>query len=319
MDENKEFLSAEAEDTKDDNNSAVQPEVATDTDARVETDEAGAFASELAELDDEDFAQEYAEKTNSKKKFPLQVPVIIAAVLVACVALAFLVFKCFFDTSIVGAWTMKNDEATADEASNEDNENLSYYVFDSENGCDFRIGTMTYSGTYTISADEDGNNTVNMSILALNLNATFNYEVSGNIFTGRKLELSYGDDVDPYEFVSAKLVVPEIKPDKDFKANDKIVGEWNYYDGMYDDTYTFNSDGMVKVNQSDMLIIDGTYTVTDDKITVKYYADDEYTTELSYTVDGDMMIINGMQYFRVGSASADEARNNAGSAINMMQ
>lgn len=323
MDENKDLLSAEAENTNDGANSALEADTG-------KAGEESTFASELAELGDEDFAQEYAESTKAKKKFPLQASIIIAGVLVACVILTFLVFKCFFDTSIVGAWTMKVDEATADQASEtttepssgeEDEEKedyLSYYVFDSDGSCNFCIGSITYKGTYKIETDDKGNRTVNMSILGVNLSATFNYKVSGNIFTGRTLELTYGDsdDIKPYILESAKVVTPEIKPDKDFKGDDKIVGEWNYYNG-YDNMYTFNSDGTVNVNQGDVIIIDGTYTVKDNKIIVKFYAEDERTTELMYSVDGDMLTINGVPHYRVGSASADEAKNNANSSILM--
>ena len=57
-----------------------------------------------------------------------------------------------------------------------------------------------------------------------------------------------------------------------------------------------------------MLFVDGVYNYTDNTITIKYFSDSEQIMELDYTVDEDALVINGLQYLKVGSASADEVR-----------
>ncbi len=310
MDENKEFT-AESE------NITSESEIATDeqTEEILDNSAKTAFEEELSELNGEDETA-VTEKTVPKKKFPVQVPIIIAAVIVACVALAFLVLKCFFNTSIIGTWTIENDTATSDEAG--EDTVLTYYIFDKDGTVSLSYGTMSYMGTYSVSTDDDGNKSVEMYIPYAYLQATFDYNVSGNLFTGRKLVFSYDDtqngETQTYKFKEAKRIMPELKAADDFKADDALVGEWNYYDGYYDYSYTFNSNGTVNINQNDMIVIEGTYKLSDDKITVTYYADDEYTQDLEYSVDGDTLVIQGMQYFKVGSASADEARASANSS-----
>ena len=66
---------------------------------------------------------------------------------------------------------------------------------------------------------------------------SYNYEVSGNIFSGRTLKLINGDEV--MEFTQADNSYA-LDPDDDFKLNNGVVGEWNA-DGNI--VYTFTKDG----------------------------------------------------------------------------
>lgn len=309
MDENKEFLNSEnTEETvnlETDNINSENDAQDTLTGTEDTTQTVSAFADELAEIEENsaDTAElgETAQQPEKKKHF-IQIPVIISLIIVVGVALGFLVFKCFFNTSIVGTWAIEDptqSEASADEASSAQ----TYYIFDDNGVASIAYGTMKYVGTYSVSGNE-----VNMEITSAYLSASFEFSVKGNVFTGRTLTFTDSSYDTEYTFHSTSVKVPDMKVDEDFKPNDKLTGEWNYYDGYYDFDYNFKSDGTVSIGQNDMLFVDGVYSCTDDTITIRYYADTEQTMELEYFVDDDSLIINGLQYLRVGSASADEAR-----------
>ena len=57
------------------------------------------------------------------------------------------------------------------------------------------------------------------------------------------------------------------------------------------------------------MIVNGVYTYTDNTISVKYYADQEYTMDLIYEFKDDIMVINGFIGFeRDTGSSSDEIR-----------
>lgn len=307
MDENKDFSIDENNEETINNETEV-----VNSDSVVQDSTESVFADELAEIEEDEASNaENAEaiQPTEKKKHFIQIPIIISLVIVVGVALGFLVFKCFFNTSIIGTWAIEDttqSEATADETSLA----KTYYIFDEDGVASIAYGSMRYAGTYTVSGNE-----INMQIQLANLYASFEFTVTGNVFTGRTLTFKDATYDMEYVFHSTNREVPEMKPDEGFKPDDELTGEWNYYDGTYDFYYNFKSDGTVSIVQNQMLFVDGVYNYTDDTITIKYYSDSEQTMELSYTVDGDSLIINGIQYFKVGSASADEVREALASPV----
>lgn len=294
MEENKDLLTSES------------TEETINAEDEAQETSTSAFADELSELEENmvtpvEFG-ETAVQTNNKKRF-IQLPIIISLIIVVGVVLGFLVFKCFFNTSIVGTWVIEDDTAQSGATEDEASAVKTYYIFEDDGVASIAFGTMKYVGTYSISGNE-----ISIDISSAYLTASFEYTVTGNVFTGRTLtftDTSYDTD---YTFHSTNRETPDLKVDDDFKSNDKLTGEWNYYDGYYDFSYTFNSNGTVSIDQNNMLFVDGVYSCTDNTITIRYYADSEQTMELEYTVDDDALVINGLQYLRVGSASADEAR-----------
>ena len=183
LDENKEILTSENEAEN------------TNTDTTAETTENTTFvADEPTESEEMSFAETEPANENGvivpqpKKKSIIQLPIIIGIVIVAVAAATLFVIKGFFDTSIVGTWIESVDvtgnSASSDEASKVD----VYYTFNGDNTLNYRIGSMVWNGTYTVSTDDSGNQTLAMT---LNGNETScNYAVSGNMFSGRTLELS---------------------------------------------------------------------------------------------------------------------------------
>ena len=276
MDENKEILTSENEAEN------------TNTDTTAETTENTTFvADEPTESEEMSFAETEPVNENGvtapqpKKKSIIQLPIIIGIVIVAVAAATLFVIKGFFDTSIVGTWIESVDvtgnSASSDEASKVD----VYYTFNGDNTLNYRIGSMVWNGTYTVSTDDSGNQTLAMT---LNGNETScNYAVSGNMFSGRTLELSTSTAANKVKLKSGSEVKPELKVDKDFKADKKITGSWTY-------------DGTVEINQSDALNVDGTYLIKNGTIIIKYYYTDEVEMDVAYSVESNGLKLNDILY-----------------------
>lgn len=247
------------------------------------------------------------EQSYAKKSF-VQAPVIISLVIVLLIALGFLVFKVFFDTSIVGDWTVKST-ATADEVGSSDDDSIkSYYCFENNGVASVCLGSMRMVGTYSLDTSEEGTRTVTVSVPSA-LEGTFEYDVTGNAFTGRTLVLTdtyYGQSV---ELASDKRIIPEVEPFDDFKPNEKLCDKWVFNDAYYGTSaeYEFNDDGTFLFSEADSFYLEGVYTYTDDSITLKYYSTDVATTELSYEFVDSTIVINGLQYTKASQATADQS------------
>lgn len=326
MDDNKDFLDSEKESEKteiSDTDTIENPQ--TDNENVTEetaTDSTNSFADEFAETQPQaiDYNSSPAAQAQvANKKRVLQLPIIIAIILVVLCALGFLVFKCFFNTSAVGTWTVDNT-ASADQAtstSTNDEANLNYYTFSDQKDKDgnltasISVGTMKMVGTYTV-ANADGKNTITINIPNV-LTGSFEYSVTGNVFTGRTLTLTSTEYKTSVKLKSATLKTPELKPDQDFKPNSKITGKWkdqsSYNDkNSYNISYVFNEDGTMQVNEANQLYVDGVYTYNDKVITVTYYAGSKATMKLNYSLDGNTLVINGLGFSKDTGSSKDETK-----------
>lgn len=308
MDENKDFLTSE---TEGENN--INSDADTTTNESTQESFSGAFSDEIAETQADstpevapvDYSVSAPVAVKKKKSF-IQLPIIISLAILILVALGFLVFKIFFNTSVVGTWTVK-DSATADEATTatSDEAAKNYYTFEDDGTASIHLGTMKMVGTYSLE-EKDGTRTIDISIPSA-LEGSFEYKVSGNEIGGRTLTLtdtSYGQSID---LESTKLVIPEMKPDADFKPSEKLTGKWTYDDGYYKMSYELREDGTSTVSQSDILFADGVYNYTDTKITIKYYTNQEVTMELNYELKDDSIIIDGIQFVKDTGSSSDES------------
>lgn len=309
MDENKDFLTSETE---------AEDKINSDTDTTTNDSNqesfSGAFSDEIAEtqgnLETEAATVDYnanASVAVKKKKSFIQLPVIISLAILILVALGFLVFKVFFNTSVVGTWTVKTT-ASADEATTAtaDEAAKNYYTFEDDGTASIHLGTMRMMGTYSLNTSDEGTKTIDISIPSA-LEGTFEYTVTGNELAGRTLTLKdtyYGQSID---LESSKLVIPDMKPDADFKPNNKLTGKWIYDDGYYKMSYELNEDGTATVNQSDILFADGVYNYTDNTITIKYYTNQESVMELNYELKDNSIIINGIQFNKDTGSSSDES------------
>ncbi len=291
----------------------------TDTVKTDETDETEAAQDITASVSDstdeaenedteQDVQNTQTQQSGQKEKITLQKPIIVAFCCLVVVLLGFLVYKCFFNTSIVGAWEIENtstsDEASADEAVS------NYLSFDNDGTATFHIGTLKQVGTYTISDDEDSDDdseedTKSITINITNvLQGTLAYSVEGNAFTGRTLTLTNTYYDQSLELTSASIKIPELEVSDDFEPNDKLTGSWEESDEndyIYYLTYEFRDDGTATINTADIQYIDCVYTYDDSTITLTYYAGEEISTELYYSFDGDTLSIDGLEYTKVDS------------------
>ncbi len=236
-----------------------------------------------------------AETPNNKVK--VQTPIMIAACILVVAVLGFFCFKLFFSNSLVGTWIIKTD-ASADEATkNEDS--VIYYTFNGNNTASLNIGSMEVRGNWWY-ADENGattdqaTDTITISISYF-FNGTFQYELSGNTFTGRTLTLKSGDS--SYDFESKNIPDPGLKPDDGFKVDEKLVGEWKNEATQI--SYIFNADGTCHINQMDTLIIDGVYSAEKGKVDIKYIAQEEANTNIEYELKDSKLTISGLEFEKV--------------------
>ena len=302
MDEKKEILNEETTtvetDTTDDNQVSFEEVETNGVFSEVEDD--------LGISKEIDYSVDYEAPVAVKKKQLIQVPIVISIVILLAVIASFFIYKSFFNTSVVGSWTVKNT-ASADEASLDTDAPKSYYTFKDNGEASITIGSMSMVGTYSLTENEkDGTHAIEVYIPSV-MQGTFQYEVSGNAFSGRTLVLTdtyYGQS---YEFESAKLEIPKLEPDDDFKVNDELVGTWTYDDGYNKLSYEFRADGTATINQMDMLFAEGVYNYTDDKITIRYMAYDESEMIINYMFDKGALIIDGYMYVKEGTATADQA------------
>lgn len=313
MDENKDMLTPETEEKGTD----------TDTVNEYTEHETPAYNAEGTE-DDADIANTEAvlqdtEAKKPKKKRMLQVPIIISLVIVIVAALALFIVKGFFATSIVGTWvqevSVNSDSSSSDEA---DKVNV-YYTYNSDGTMTEKVGSIEWSGTYTVSTDDNNNRVVIINLSQSQ--SSFNYDVSGNMFTGRTLVFTTQTSSDSgtdssadnkLEFKSGTVTEPKMTPDKNFKANSKLTGKWSYNNGYNTLTYDFGDDGYVTVDVAGLQTVKGTYTYTDNVITIKYCNPTEVEMNLSYSVEKDGLKINDILYTKdTGETATTQAATEA--------
>ena len=189
------------------------------------------------------------------------------------------------------------------------------------------IGTLTYEGYYLTSTGDDGST---LSVTVPNvMTGSFTYELSGNIFTGREMKLisPYADESGDGEFIfkSASLNIPKIEREGEFKPDEKLYGKWIYDDGTNILSYDFREDGTAqyaeKISSASMygepmvskINLDAIYTCEDGTFTLYYYYTDLYVSgsanemAATYSLDGDKLTINGIEFVREGASTSDEA------------
>ena len=310
LEENKDILSTEdtfAENAVQDTDTNVEQELEQNTEPSVVQD-----FEQNTDLSTE--IDEVNTTSEKNKKAILQFPIIVAIIIVAVTAIVLLVFKCFFNQSVVGSWELDTSStATADEAttsSNAESKIKEYFIFENDGKMIIKEDSMDLLGTYETTVAEGGTkqiicNTPSGQVI-------FNYEVSGNVFTGRNLTLinSYNaedENNNGFTFKASKVDIPQLEPDKDFKPNDKIVGSWKFDNGVTFQTLTFNDDGTAQYNQNDMLIVNGIYTYDDKTITLTYYySKEEVPMEMSYKIDDKGLMINDYLHTKVDPSAVQE-------------
>lgn len=283
-----------------------------------------------------------------KKKSKLMAPIIISVAIVAVAAIAALVMMLFFNKNIDGSWYYEQEVPTGYAESSADEPptvKIGYYfVFEGNNKLTVKSGSTSGSGTYTFRTGSVEGEPIGEPVVDLNfidplsnqpITQTFKAEISGNVFTGKKLKLtSLTNNEFSLNLESKNYEKPELKLEGDFVADKETEGKWitvqNGYGVTYTMSYEFKSDGTVSIvtvqkissamsgSGKDIeytVTIDGVYTCNKGKFEITYNMGGEnQKAELPYAVKekGNMLTISAAQdidYYKVGSASADEILN----------
>lgn len=271
-------------------------------------------------------------KTKKQRKHHMDSSLKLAFLLFMITVLFFGAWKCFFDTDILGSWTFKITQSERKYTFN--------FTFEDNNVVRYHYGGQTYIGKYNFVDDSPQIHIFIGSLGRTYIDGYFDYEVSGNIFTGKTLKLTdrSGVIMDPDDLSSeqeetdftklkkkvAESVVedniryyrmsfendsvePEIHKYDDFKTDEKLIGTWLYDDTEtgYSYTITFGKDGIVREMSSEMEFI-GAYTVKDGVCTYNFVAAGGTTQDLTfdYTIDGDKITVNGQELTRTNDIYA---------------
>ncbi len=231
----------------------------------------------------------------------VQLPVVLGVF--AAALLSIVVWKLFFDQSIVGQWNYILDgeytETLDSPVESEDVASVTHsysqrvcYDFREDGVCAVTLGTTTVEGQYDLYSAQDSNVLSAAVIYQYTplLYGSFDYKIKGNVFTGKKLVLSdmYGNDL---ELEPGEGENP-LEAYENFEIVDELVGTWR--DEEYGITYEFGSDGFLTSSTDDGLVVEYAYTKFDDGIIlVKCYSDTEQADTYSYDLEGDRKYING--------------------------
>ena len=231
-----------------------------------------------------------------KRKITKNIQLIVSASITGAALLFIIIWGLFFNQSIVGVWNYEifpeETSDTADETASTSDEPVSpeiiSYEFKSDGVCIASYGTISYEGTYSLASTEAYGNVVAVSVLS----DTFAYEVKGNAFTGRRLELKslYYDDDD----MTLKKGRPKdpLTPFENPVLDDRLIGKW--YDSENEITYEFTKDGEFYRSTSDGYTVRHIYSTMDsNQIVAKYYGEFEDTHTFSYAFENDMLYIDG--------------------------
>ncbi|MCH5299041.1 MAG: hypothetical protein J1E96_04685 [Ruminococcus sp.] len=276
----------------------------------VNNDDTENTVEETVYVNENDIPEEtVSEQTDApeKPKKLVQTPIIIAAGVLLAAILAFACFKVFFNNSVVGTWYVATetaeDGATPDEV---DPATLEYYTFEKDGTASITLGTMKVIGTWNYATDDDS--TTDQTASKINIaisyfvNGTFDVELDGNAIFGKTMTLSNEYMTTPVKFESGSVPKSNLKPSEDFEPNDRIVGTWQ--DSGQSQVFTFNADGTCSLNQMDVMVVDGIYTVDEKSniIKITYLRPDENEMDIDFDASGDdesKLTMLGLEYEKV--------------------
>lgn len=291
MDNKEEFTMPTQDEEIVENTTEIQEETEEEIVADVESGDE--YTSQFGELE----VGEVAPVVVKKKKFPIYVPVIVAACILIGSIVAFLLINIFTPT-IEGTWIFKAEDG-----------NSFYYTF-KNNECDMSIGTIHFPGTYTTVAEEEGR-TANIELYAGYIAGAYDFEVSGNKLSRDRVLKLTGEDGSEFTLTETKAVKDSdyIMPDENFKPVEKLTGEWEFEYAEYGSSLklTLNEDGTMIYDQFGYQNFSCVYTATENTINFSFFETELISQEEEYYFDGDQLIFLGLNWTRVDdTATADQ-------------
>ena len=309
MEENKIPETAEQENTEAQVEEAAAEaveEAAVDTSAQTAEVQIDEIASETAEKETvsdvalpENLEYGIEEQEEQKKRFPLQIPVIVAACILVVALLGYFLFTGFILKEPEGVtWSTEVDGATY------------YFEFKNNNVFKAYVGSVEIDSTYQKTKSDSGNTlTVGTNVGNFYSGSPATYTITGSRILGNQvMEYSYGEG---YDFSVKQASRKEVNLDlpKDFVPDNDIIGTWVFQYYGYDIyKVTFNDNGSMKLQMiQDGITYNGTYTIDGDNINFTYYVSDSVAAPLQYSVNGDTLTFLGATFVREGSeATVDQ-------------
>ena len=240
----------------------------------------------------------YGEAPRKKKKSPLQVPIIIACVILITAVLGFFGYMAFFAHSIVGDWDYKGDD------------DFNYhYTFDREGKVTMTLGSIEFVGQYATVPSEDVMK-ANINLYYGEIGGELEYDVTGSkILNNQVLTFSSGESTKQLK-QSSKINFNEIlSVPEDHKVDENLIGEWDYTFEDYNVNYkfVFKKDGTMQINQYDSVIYNCAYSAENNNIKCTFITTEETTQDIEYSCDGTVLEIMGLRCTRAGASTADQA------------
>ena len=292
-------------DSSDDTLDETKTEITADN-----KDSASVDAEDSVANEQEDSAEIEKPLLPRRRKIIKNNQLIVSTCIVIVVAAALFVWKSFFNNSLAGKWYYVHDgeySETIDDPieSNDSIEQVNKYsqrvVYEfTDNGkCSVTLGTLSVTGGYQTYQTQDGS-VISASVYYQNMPlfyGSYKYDLSGNIFTGRKLTI-YGSESGNDIVLEQGEGSNPLTRYEDEELDDRLTGKWK--DSEYNQYYTFTNDGHMIIEIDGRLIIDNVYTVFEDGLLLtKYYADTEQTYSYNYSFENDELTLNGNKLVRV--------------------
>lgn len=248
----------------------------------------------------------------AKKKFPLQVPVIIALCLVAAALIGYFVYSAFFLREPEGVtWAAEI-------------EGITYYLdFNTDNTFKAHIGSIEVDGTYHKSKNQPKQDltgatvdeTQKVDTISLDFQIAYfvpgyaaEYEITGSRILGNQVfHGTYGQGLE-FTMQQAKWQKPEIEKPADLQIDEDLVGTWVFnYSG--EDIYklTFDKDGNMSFTKfQEGTTYNGTYTISNGQINFTYVVADSTVVPLDYSLSGDILSCLNVNFVREGSGATPD-------------
>ena len=229
------------------------------------------------------WSRNYSDEPEKPKGFSvLQRTVLISAVIVGAVLLITIICRLFFFSSFERDWHFTETVGTQDQAQVYD-----YNLKFDDGMVTVELGSLETRGEYTLThVDEDlskrildgedriGDPVVIIENTFTGFDGIFSYNVSGSVFSGRKLSLTNVNNEKNKLELDTDTVAPSAPfRNGEFSKDDKVVGTWELKDEQGSITYEFTADG--NYTRTDKLPNNtqkqtGIYTCKDNVITLTY-------------------------------------------------
>ncbi len=235
-----------------------------------------------------------------KKKPSLQIPIIIAICIVVGALLGFGIYYGFFAHTVNGTWAYTASD-----------ENTYYYTFKDEKDekiVSMSMGTIDFNGEYSVTSADNSTQTLMIGQYYGELSGEYTMTISGSRLFGNQVMTLKTTDGTEFTLKQASMPKSPLTVSPDFKADEKLVGDWEYVFEDYGISYkfSFTADGKMQINQYDAFIYNCVYTTDGSVIKCTFFDTEERTEEMEYSFDGDSLVIMGIKCERVGASTPSQ-------------